>query len=107
MIGVFQVLSRGIRFGFGEPAFASCYTTLDREIRYKGKGFIDTFVYRLSDVMTQWLARGINAIGMGGTPMYVFGAVMAGATAVVGYLAGRQHEDRIRNRQQSPPQQSS
>ncbi len=58
MIGLFQVLSRGVRFAFGEPAIASCYTTLDREVRYKGKGFIDTFVYRLSDVLTQWSIKG-------------------------------------------------
>jgi AAA family ATP:ADP antiporter len=96
IIGLFQVLSRGVRFGFGEPAIASCYTTLDREIRYKGKGFIDTFVYRLSDVMTQWIARGFTAAGLGGAPMYVFGAVMALATAGAGYMAGRQHEERIR-----------
>lgn len=96
VIGLFQVLSRGIRFGFGEPALASCYTTLDREIRYKGKGFIDTFVYRLSDVCTQWAARGIHAIGLGGMPMYLIGASVAALTAAVGYVVGRQHELRIR-----------
>jgi ATP:ADP antiporter, AAA family len=96
MIALFQVLSRGVRFAFGEPAFASCYTTLDREIRYKGKGFIDTFVYRLSDVFTQWTARGLGMLGVTGVGLYAFGAVMAALAAWVGYRAGRQHEERGR-----------
>ena len=95
MIGLFQVLSRGVRFAFGEPAIASCYTTLDREVRYKGKGFIDTFVYRLSDVLTQWSIKGLSWLGMGGGGVFAVGAVMAGVTAAVGYIAGRQHEERI------------
>lgn len=95
MIGLFQVLSRGVRFAFGEPAIASCYTTLDREVRYKGKGFIDTFVYRLSDVLTQWSIKGLGWLGMGVGGVFAVGAVMAGVTAVAGYIAGRQHEERI------------
>lgn len=96
VIAVFQVLSRGVRFALGEPAFASCYTTLDREIRYKGKGFIDTFVYRLSDVLTQWTARGLALLGVTGLGLYAFGALMAALAAWVGYRAGRQHEERGR-----------
>jgi AAA family ATP:ADP antiporter len=95
MIGVFQVLSRGVRFAFGEPSIASCYTTLEREVRYKGKGFIDTFVYRLSDVISQWTVRGMNLIGLGAPALYALGALMAAITAIVGYIAGRQHEGRI------------
>lgn len=94
MIGLFQVLSRGVRFAFDEPAMASCYTTLDREIRYKGKGFIDTFVYRLSDVFTQWSIKGLSLIGVGTGGIYAWGALMAGVTAAVGYVVGRQHEER-------------
>lgn len=96
MIALFQVLSRGVRFAFGEPALASCYTTLDREIRYKGKGFIDTVVYRLSDVATQWSIKALALVGIAGGGLYVIGAVMAGLTAWVGWNAGRQHEERAR-----------
>jgi len=95
MIGLFQVLSRGVRFAFGEPAIASCYTTLDREIRYKGKGFIDTVVYRLSDVATQWAIKGLGWLGLGRRGARDGAAVAAGITAMVGYIAGRQHEARI------------
>ncbi|GMU44114.1 MAG: hypothetical protein AMXMBFR25_21000 [Lysobacterales bacterium] len=94
MIGLFQVLSRGVRFAFGEPALAACYTTLDREIRYKGKGFIDTVVYRLSDVLTQWSIKALALAGIAGGGLYLVGAAMAGLTAWVGWTAGRQHEAR-------------
>ena len=95
VIALFQVVSRGVRFAFGEPAISSCYTTLEREVRYKGKGFIDTFVYRLSDVITQWTIRGVFAVGLGAPALYAFGAVVAAITAVVAYITGRQHEERI------------
>jgi len=95
VIGVFQVLSRGVRFAFGEPSIASCYTTLEREVRYKGKGFIDTFVYRLSDVISQWTIRGMALIGFGAPALYALGAITAAVAAIVGYIAGRQHELRI------------
>ena len=95
LIGLFQILSRGVRFAFGEPAIASCYTTLEREVRYKGKGFIDTFVYRLSDLTSQWTIRGMTAIGLGAPALYALGALVAALTAVIGYVAGRQHEERI------------
>lgn len=94
MIAVFQVLSRGIRFAFGETALASCYTSLNREIRYKGKGFIDTFVYRLSDVISQWTVRLLTLAGVSGNGLYLVGACVAACTAVVGFLVGRQHERR-------------
>ncbi len=94
LIAVFQVLSRGIRFAFGETALASCYTTLSREIRYKGKGFIDTFVYRLSDVVSQWSVRLLTQAGVTNTGLYLFGVCVAGCTAIIGYVIGRQHEKR-------------
>jgi len=96
VIALFQVLSRGIRFALAEPALASCYTSLDREVRYKGKGFIDTLVYRLSDVATQWSVRGLSAVGVTGPALYGFGAIMALLAALLGYLCGRQHEARAR-----------
>jgi AAA family ATP:ADP antiporter len=95
MIAVFQVLSRAVRFAFGEPALSSCYTSLDREIRYKGKGFIDTFVYRLSDVVTQWAISGVKALGAGGMALFAGGGVLALVAAAVGYTVGRQHERRV------------
>lgn len=94
MIGLFQILSRGVRFAFGEPAIASCYTTLNREVRYKGKSFIDTFVYRLSDVTTQWLIKGMSTLGMSAGGIYIWGALIAGITAWVALVSGRQHEAR-------------
>jgi len=63
-------------------------------VRYKGKGFIDTFVYRLSDVFTQWSIKGLSLLGVGTGGIYAWGALMAGITAAVGYVVGRQHEER-------------
>lgn len=93
-IALFQILSRGARFAFGEPALSACYTTLDRESRYKGKGFIDTFVYRFSDVLTQWSVLALRYLGAGSIGLYIFGAIMTLVAAAVAFMAGRGHERR-------------
>lgn len=95
MIAVFQVLSRAVRFAFGEPSLSACYTSLSRELRYKGKGFIDTFVYRLSDVVTQWAISGAKALGAGSATLFAGGGLLVLITAAVGYMVGRQHERRV------------
>ena len=47
VIAVFQVVRRGIEYAVTRPAREVIYTVVSREDRYKSKGFIDTFVYRL------------------------------------------------------------
>lgn len=49
VIGVLQVIRRGIEYAITRPAREVIYTVMSREDRYKSKGFIDTFVYRLGD----------------------------------------------------------
>jgi AAA family ATP:ADP antiporter len=41
------------------------FTVVDRETKYKSKNFIDTVVYRGSDVTASWLFKGLMTAGMG------------------------------------------
>jgi AAA family ATP:ADP antiporter len=54
VIAVFQVLRRAADYAIARPAREVIFTVIPREDRYKTKGFIDTFVYRLGDQVGAW-----------------------------------------------------
>jgi len=45
-----MIVTRGGAYGVSKPATDSLYTRVDRETRYKAKGFVDTAVWRFGDV---------------------------------------------------------
>ena len=65
MLAAVQVGTRGLSFSFVKPARESLFTLVDREARYKAKNFIDTVVYRGSDVFTSWSFYALSAVGLG------------------------------------------
>jgi len=77
LVALVQIGTRGGEFALGKPGRETIYTRVDREWRYKAKAFIDTFVYRTSDVSTAWLHKGLALTG----PQVVF-ATGAGAALV-------------------------
>jgi AAA family ATP:ADP antiporter len=54
VIAVFQVVRRAADYAIARPAREVIFTVIPREDRYKTKGFIDTFVYRLGDQVGAW-----------------------------------------------------
>lgn len=40
------------------------FTVVDRESKYKSKNFIDTVIYRGSDVTASWLFKGYMTLGI-------------------------------------------
>lgn len=76
-----QVCTRAGNFGFIQPAKESLFTRVDREMRYKGKQFIDTVVYRGGDLSFVWLHTGLVA-GLGFGPSGVFAVGIAIALAM-------------------------
>jgi len=53
-IAIFQVLRRAGDYAIARPTREVLFTVVPREDRYKTKGFIDTFVYRLGDQVGAW-----------------------------------------------------
>jgi AAA family ATP:ADP antiporter len=53
-IAVFQVVRRAGDYAIARPTREVLFTVVPREDRYKTKGFIDTFVYRLGDQVGAW-----------------------------------------------------
>jgi len=60
-----QVAQRSMNYGVIGPAKEMLFTVVDREIWYKSKNFIDTVVYRGSDVTASWLFKGLMTGGLG------------------------------------------
>lgn len=65
LVAVVQVVTRGLSFAFVKPARESLFTLVDRESRYKAKNFIDTVVYRGSDMTTSWSFLALTGMGLG------------------------------------------
>jgi len=87
MIAVFQVMRRAADYAITRPAREVLYTVASREDRYKAKGFIDTFVYRLGDQAGIWASRGLGEIGGRALPFAAI--VITAAWLSVGLWLGR------------------
>jgi AAA family ATP:ADP antiporter len=59
-----QVAQRSLNYGVLGPAKEMLFTVVDRETRYKSKNFIDTAVYRGSDVTASWIFKGLTSAGL-------------------------------------------
>ena len=59
-----QVAQRSLNYGMLGPTKEMLFTVVDRETRYKSKNFIDTAVYRGSDVTASWIFKGLTSAGL-------------------------------------------
>ncbi len=59
-----QVAQRSMNYGVLGPTKEMLFTVVDRETRYKSKNFIDTVVYRGSDVTASWIFKGLTSAGL-------------------------------------------
>jgi AAA family ATP:ADP antiporter len=63
VIAAFQIIRRAADYAIARPTREVIYTVVSREDRYKTKGFIDTFVYRLGDQVGAWAMAPLNGVG--------------------------------------------
>ena len=69
VIAVFQIIRRAADYAITRPAREVLYTVVPREDRYKTKGFIDTFVYRVGDQAGAWSNQWLNGAGSRAAPL--------------------------------------
>ncbi len=84
-----QILLRISNFATAQPAREALYTVVEREVKYKSKSFVDTFIYRLGDCLGAWAFMGIQAIGATLTAIAVLTVPIAGVWVFVGRTLGR------------------
>jgi AAA family ATP:ADP antiporter len=59
-----QVAQRAMNYGLLGPVKEMLFTVVSRETKYKSKNFIDTVVYRGSDVTASWIFKGMMTMGL-------------------------------------------
>lgn len=64
LFAAIQVVQRALNYGLLGPVKEMLFTVVDRETKYKSKNFIDTVVYRGSDVTASWLFKGMTTAGL-------------------------------------------
>lgn len=81
VLALVQVLRRGLHYAIDRPARELLYIPLGPEERYKSKPFIDTFVYRVGDVLGVWapalmaaLALPVSAAALGCAGLWMWTA---------------------------------
>ncbi len=62
VLATLHVVRRGLGFGLTKPTNDMLYAVVSPEERYKAKNFIDTAIYRASDVVTAFTVRSIGAL---------------------------------------------
>ena len=61
-----DIVRRGTGFIFAKPSTDMLYSVVTPEQKYKAKNFIDTAVYRGSDLIGTWSVRALWALGVSG-----------------------------------------
>jgi AAA family ATP:ADP antiporter len=89
-IAVFQVVRRAGEYAIARPTREVLFTVVPREDRYKTKGFIDTFVYRLGDQVGAWSVALLNGLGSGAAALAAI--AIAGLWLITGLWLGRRQQ---------------
>jgi AAA family ATP:ADP antiporter len=84
-----QVLLRASNFATVRPAREALFTVVEREVKYKSKSFIDTFVYRLGDGVGAWTFLATLGIGAALPVISVAVVPVAAVWIGVGAVLGR------------------
>jgi AAA family ATP:ADP antiporter len=66
VVALLQATRRAVGFGFAKPASDMLYSVVSPEEKYKAKNFIDTAVYRGSDLAGTWAVRAVWGLGITG-----------------------------------------
>jgi AAA family ATP:ADP antiporter len=86
VVALMQIVTRGTTYGMIKPATDSLYTRVPREIRYKGKNFVETTVWRFGDLVVTSGVVGLRALGVGVAGMAL---LCAGLSVVATYISGK------------------
>lgn len=88
VLAVVQILLRISNFATAQPAREALYTVVEREVKYKSKSFIDTFVYRLGDSLGAWAFLGLLKLQMALAGIALLTIPIAGVWIFVGRTLG-------------------
>jgi AAA family ATP:ADP antiporter len=88
MLALMMIVTRGFAYGMTKPAVDALYTRVPREMRYKGKNFVETAVWRFGDVVVTSAVNGLRLVGLGVGGVALLGAGVATLATWVATRAG-------------------
>ncbi|KAA9129579.1 MFS transporter [Marinihelvus fidelis] len=97
-----QVAQRSLNYGMLGPVKEMLFTVVGREQRYKSKNFIDTVVYRGSDVTASWLFKGMTTAGLGITQITWLYLPVLAAWGTGAWFLGRHYQARVGQSAEGP-----
>lgn len=97
----FESAFRAVQRGVMRPARETLFTTVSREERYKAKAFIDTFVYRVGDVVGAQTEGLLGRLGMGLAALAAFAVPLAVAWMALGLWLGHAQRARARGEERT------
>jgi AAA family ATP:ADP antiporter len=86
------IVTRAGSYGVNNPAIDSLFTRVDRETRYKAKGFIDTAIWRFGDVLVVATIQVLRAFGASTPVLASLGALAAAGAALLAWQLRRSQE---------------
>jgi AAA family ATP:ADP antiporter len=95
MLIAVQVLLRASNYATARPARESLFTVVGREMKYKSKSFIDTFVYRAADFTGGWAFTGLRVLGAATPVIAVITIPLTGVWILVGRALGRRQRELV------------
>ncbi|MCF6263074.1 MAG: MFS transporter [Xanthomonadales bacterium] len=93
-----QVAQRSMNYGLIGPLKEMLFTVVDRATKYKAKNFIDTVVYRGSDVTASWIFKGLTVLGLSLSQIAMLFIPVMGVWAVISWNLGKMYEQRASER---------
>jgi len=95
VVTLMLVVTRSFAYGVTKPAYDGLYTRVNREIRYKGKNFVDTAVWRFGDL---GVTSGLNLLRAASVDLGTIILVSATAAGCAGWFGWRAaRESRLAN----------
>jgi len=92
---VLQAAFSAMQRAIVRPARETLFTVVSREDKYKSKAFIDTFVYRVGDVVGSQLEGVLRGLAMGLGALVAVTVPLAIVWGVLGVWLGRAQQQRV------------
>lgn len=89
MLAIVQVVRQATNFALAKPAREALFTVVERDEKYAGKSFIDTFVYRGGDLVGAWFSDAAAKLAGSATSLALVGVPLAMIWAGLGLILGR------------------
>lgn len=98
----FEAIFRAVQRGIMRPARETLFTVVPRVDRYKGKAFIDTFVYRTGDLIGAQTEGLLGRLGMGLAALAAVAIPLAAVWLALGLWLGYAQRARANGTQAQP-----